>query len=87
MKKIYGNDIFVTQVKFSYSSITKLNRLNIGAAISNYSRKFKIFVNESDLNIDMGKRYYTDGVRTIKLNDDDKIPEGYSLVRTFKVNP
>lgn len=35
----------------------------------------------------MGKRYYTDGVKTIKLNDNDEVSEGFSLGRTFKANP
>lgn len=33
------------------------------------------------------KRFYTNGVKTIKLSDCDKIPDGFYLGRTFKSNP
>ena len=32
-------------------------------------------------------KYYTNGIKTIKLTADDLIPEGYYLGRTFKSNP
>ena len=33
------------------------------------------------------KHFYTNGIKTIKLSDDDPIPEGFYKGRTFKVNP
>ena len=32
------------------------------------------------------KHFYTDGIKTIKLEDGQPIPEGFKLGRTFKVN-
>lgn len=32
------------------------------------------------------KKFYTNGIKTIKLNPEDEIPKGYHLGRTFKVN-
>lgn len=32
------------------------------------------------------KHFYTDGIKTIKLNDGDTIPEGFHKGRTFNVN-
>lgn len=35
----------------------------------------------------MSKHFYTDGIKTIKLEDGDVIPEGFYKGRTFKSNP
>lgn len=32
-------------------------------------------------------KFFTDGVKTIKLNPGDEIPDGFYLGRTFKSNP